>query len=254
MGATVILTLPQRQPVPAPALWSVEGPRRGAIGLTVVGALAAIGAFAIQFRAFPAPGPQAAALALVLLLDALTVATLVRQRRLPGWLSALLIARIAAVLMISGFALPGCTSMGYALFAGGSQVITCVVITLLRPWREALTALASYATGYFGVAIPLYAAGETCGITALNQTGTVLGYTIAGIWFVRALHRHARIAAEVLTAEEELLAARTAREVRTAERRRLLPVIRGIVTDTLTGLVEGRLDPATFPGSATVPA
>lgn len=243
-GTTVHLALPHRPARAVPVLWSAEGPRRGAMGLTVVASGAAALAFANQLPTYTVVAPQVAALTLVLAGDALAVGVLARRRRLPGWLSTLLVVRIPVVLLLSGVTLPGCASMGFQLFAGGGQVVVCVVITLLRPAREALAAVVAYGIGYGAVAAPLVAAGEGCAITALNQTSTALTYVLAGIWFTRALRRHGAIASDVLLAEERLLTTRTAQEVRAAERRRLLPVVRDIVDDTVEGLASGRLDPA----------
>lgn len=246
-GTTVTLRRPvnaQAQVAPMPPLWSVEGPRRGALGITLVGAAAVSLSFSIQASNYADITPQVLSLLIILLSDALLIAVLIRHRTLPGWLSGLLIVRIALAVLLTGLPLPGCESMGFEHFSGGGEFLVCLAITLLRPRWEALTALAVFSFSFFVLAVPLYAAGESCGVTAVQNTAIGLGLVVAGLAFVQAIRRHARIAAEVLAAEESLAAARGASDVRAAERRRLLPVVRGIVTETLTGLAEGRLDPA----------
>ncbi len=228
---------------PVPPLWSVEGPRRGALGLTAVAGVSQLLSFAVQRGSYDDPTPQMVALAIALAVDALVVGTLLRRPTLPGWVAAVLVVRIAAVLLLTGLPLEGCASMGYAHFSGGGELISCLVVTLLRPPREAVVAVAAFIGSWLLLAAQSDAAGRACGVTAVANSAMAVGLVVAGLVFVAALRWHAAIAAEVLEAEENLLAARSAHQVRAAERRRLLPAVRGIVTETLSGLADGRLDP-----------
>jgi signal transduction histidine kinase len=96
-GTTVTLTRPQRPVGAVPPLWSVEGPLRGATGLTAVAAVATTVAFALQAPGYADLGPHLWALLVAIVADALAIGVVLRQRRMPGWLSALLIAALDRV-------------------------------------------------------------------------------------------------------------------------------------------------------------
>lgn len=246
-GAMVRLVLPSdgsEEEFTLPALWSREGPRRGALWLTVVAGASQVLSFALQAGGYADPRPQIAALGLALAVDALVVLVLLRRPALPGWLSAVLVMRIPVLLLLTGVPLPGCDAMGYEHFSGGGELMTIIVVALLRPRWEAGVAAALTVSSWAALALPLYEAGESCGITAVANSALAVGLLAASLTLVGALRRHAAIAAEVLATEERLAAARRSQQLRAAERRRLMEVVGGIVTDTLLGLADGRLDPA----------
>lgn len=73
------------------------GPRWGALGLIAVAGNSQLLSFALQASGYADLRPQIAALLLALSVDAAVLMTLLRQAQLPGWLAALLIARVPAV-------------------------------------------------------------------------------------------------------------------------------------------------------------